>query len=479
MRIALIGRTSCALVILASTSVAGPRTHPPGEIMAKPLGPPQANREMTQPPPAKSVGDMTKWRDMLTGDPARAAEPFAPPSLETEKELAGLSRGSRPALLTWDRVYALAVVRARSRRGAYLDSLDPAALVAEAAQDGFADFAQFAMLLVAASPFSSDLAFRDPSAAVLELLRRRQTIENARMNAAIHEALEKWTRDIAKGESGLDQLDADLVRDSLDRARRRVADETGQYRDELDKLKIALGLRPRAAVILDRQNIDAFRAGFGALASWHRNAQRSREELHGLIERLPGLGEVILGGQPILAKIEINPDNGEDVLTTAVQLAIKNRADRDRYRATMDSGVQLELRIRRRIRGLSDTRRAYKAAKGEYEMAERLYDQMFERLFAATAHVISSRAIVLQRTIEQLDRVLAAKDRLITLWVSFRTERLALYRDVGALPYDDFKSFYDDLSAGPAAASAVPPALPQPAGAAPSPPAPLVAPRAD
>ena len=42
---------------------------------------------------------------------------------------------------------------------------------------------------------------------------------------------------------------------------------------------------------------------------------------------------------------------------------------------------------------------------------------------------------------------LNAEDRLVTIWTSFQTERLALYRELGILPYDDWKSFFNDLSA--------------------------------
>ncbi len=47
--------------------------------------------------------------------------PQLPPrSLDSVKEIAGLSTGSRPELLTWERVYTLALVRDRagSTRGA-------------------------------------------------------------------------------------------------------------------------------------------------------------------------------------------------------------------------------------------------------------------------------------------------------------------------------------------------------------------------
>ena len=74
-------------------------------------------------------------------------------------------------------------------------------------------------------------------------------------------------------------------------------------------------------------------------------------------------------------------------------------------------------------------------------------DQIFERLVAPSAGVNSSRSLLLERLIDQISQVKKVEDRLITLWTSFRAERLALYMTWGALPYDDWKSFYDDLAA--------------------------------
>ena len=52
-----------------------------------------------------------------------------------------------------------------------------------------------------------------------------------------------------------------------------------------------------------------------------------------------------------------------------------------------------------------------------------------------------------QGLLDQLDQIRRAEDRLVGLWASFKAERLAFYRDFGVLPYDDWKSFYDDLAA--------------------------------
>jgi hypothetical protein len=54
-----------------------------------------------------------------------------------------------------------------------------------------------------------------------------------------------------------------------------------------------------------------------------------------------------------------------------------------------------------------------------------------------------------QSLLDQFDEIRDAQDRLVELWASFKAQRLALYRDLGILPYDDWKSFYDDLAALP------------------------------
>ena len=61
-----------------------------------------------------------------------------------------------------------------------------------------------------------------------------------------------------------------------------------------------------------------------------------------------------------------------------------------------------------------------------------------------------------------------AQDRLIALWTSFRVERLALYRDLGVLPYDHWDAFYADLSA-PGRAAPEPDPAAAPAGPVPPP----------
>jgi hypothetical protein len=166
----------------------------------------------------------------------------------------------------------------------------------------------------------------------------------------------------------------------------------------------------------------------------------------------------MIDGQPILGGIDADPDQMEGVLTKAVQLAIKNRADLAKGQFPTDADLLLELRVRRRIRHLFETRRAYAGEKRDYELAIRLKDQTFERLVAPTAGVRMPRSPLLAELIEHEARALKAEDRLVALWTSFRAERLALDRDLGVLPYDDWSSFYADLSAARVVPGEVPPA---------------------
>jgi hypothetical protein len=40
-------------------------------------------------------------------------------------------------------------------------------------------------------------------------------------------------------------------------------------------------------------------------------------------------------------------------------------------------------------------------------------------------------------------QLLTAQTRLITTWVAYETQRMALYRDLGIMPYDEWEAFYE------------------------------------
>jgi hypothetical protein len=374
------------------------------------------------------------------------------------QELAGLPLDSRPEILTWERVYALALVRERDGRGGFAEALDPKALDERFARLGVADFNRFRKDFLAGRPGAGG-SFRDPSGDYFDLLRRLQMIENARRNFAAHDNLRKLTAELIQGPySGLSQLDVDLITAAVVRDRRRLSDEIGQFRDRLDELKVALGLSPHAPVIPDRRSLVRFQNTFHAVENWARSPDRNLNDLRKLTHQVPVLGRVVIDGQPILGTVEGNAEPSEELFASAVRFAIKNRRGPDQRLVTGDAEVQLESRVRRRIRHLFETRDDYNGtrigarddyggAKRSYELARRLADQSFERLVSPTSAVVSGRSQLLASVLEHLTDIREAEDRLVTLWTSFRADRLALFVEVGVLPYADWASFYKDLAA--------------------------------
>src|ERR1700722_10824992 len=78
-----------------------------------------------------------------------------------DKEVVGLAPDSRLELLTWERVYALALVRIRDGRRDLAEALDPKALDEQASRLGVADFDRFRKDFLAARPGAGG-TFRDP-----------------------------------------------------------------------------------------------------------------------------------------------------------------------------------------------------------------------------------------------------------------------------------------------------------------------------
>jgi hypothetical protein len=347
-----------------------------------------------------------------------------------DKELVGLESESRLELLTWERVYALVLTRSRDSRGGYAEALDPKTLAAQAARLGVADFDRFRKDFLAAR------------------LRRLQMIDNARKNIYCHENLSKLIAELSLGTSfGLSPLDLDRVNAALLEARRGLSDEIGQFRDQLDEVKVALGLSPHAPVIPDRQSLATFRTAFEAVQYWFMDPDRAPYDMRKLTHKLPTLGKVVVDRNPILGAFEGEPEPGEAVLANAVRIALKNRVGLEEPWAGDETDTPLEVRVRRHIRNLFQTRQAYHAEKRNYEFATRLRDQSLEHLVAPSTASVSGRSQLLVRLLAQFTQIWKVEDRLVTLATSFRAERLALYRDLGSLPYADWASFYRDLSA--------------------------------
>jgi hypothetical protein len=381
----------------------------------------------------------------------------------SDVELVGLPARGSAELLTWDRVYALALVRARSGAATAAETLAPQALAEQARRHGVADFARFRKDVIAGRAEAGG-AFHDPGGAYLAVLRRLQAIEDARRHVATLENLSRFMREMIQGSgAGLSQLDIDLMAEALVRGRQKIFREIAGFRDAIDELKVELGLSPHAAVVPDRGALVGFARVLDAAEAWSRRPDRMLAELPRIVGRLPAPGDAVVEGRAILGAIEEVPIRMEHILRESSRLAIRNRAGADQ--AMGEGEVALELRVRRRIRHLLETRRAYEDQKRSYVRSIIVKDQSFERLFSPPSESnATSRTPVVRGLLDDLERVRDSEDRLIALWTSFRSERLALYRDLGALPHDNWDAFYADLAAEPAAESApaaAPPRAPE------------------
>ncbi len=429
---------ACVVWILAPASVVGQPPAPPSAQPAEPVvgqapAPPRLDGQVVPIRPGEAMG----ITEIIV---ARV------PPLDL-KMAAGLSPDSHPELLTWERVYALALVRARRGHGPLAEALDPKALDDQAARNGVADFARFRKEFLAAKP-GADEDFRDPSGDFLALLGRLQMIDHARRNVAFHENMLKLMQELIQGQaSGLSQLDVDLVNAALVRARQSWSDESADFRNRLDALKVELGLSPHAPVLPDHQSVVAFSRVSDELEAWSRRPDRILSELPRIIHGQPVLGSVVVEGLPILERIGGGPAPSEDMLTRAARLAIQNRGAVDKGRSPGDADAALELDVRRRVRHLFELRRAYNGEQRSYDLAIRMLDQAFERLVAPSEAIASPRSPMLAGLLGQENQRLNAENRLVTVWTSFQAERLALYRELGILPYADWKSFINELSA--------------------------------
>ena len=307
MRMISMRFLACAVCVLAPVSV-----------LAQLQPPPQQEEERDQSFTAHGL--------------AKVIEPRIPSSLDAvlDKEVAGLAAGRHPEVLTWERVYALALVRARGGAGPRTESLDPKALAEQAARYGVADFARFRKEFLAAGSRDHD-GLRDPSDDLLALLGRLKGIDHTRQNVTFYENIFRLMSELAKGESsGVTQLNLDQVEDVKVKARQNLDHQIAEYRNRLDRFKVALGLSVRArwcwtGRVWRHSGGCLIRPGTGKCdptglsANFPRSSRDCRPWVRSRFD-----------GRPILTLMGGNPDQQEEVLTRAARLAIQNRSDLDK-----------------------------------------------------------------------------------------------------------------------------------------------------
>ena len=229
-------------------------------------------------------------------------------------------------------------------------------------------------------------------------------------------------------------------------------DERQHYRDQLDALKVRLGLSPHAPVAFDKGDLAGFRKTFQDADLWCADPQGSPVDLPKIAGQLPTLKDVVIDGHSAAAvamsNVEARPSE-EEFLAVAARVALgnKNRGAQDDAGNRESDAAGLELRVRAAVRRLLRIRIAYEIERRDFVLLVRGKSQAQEQLLAPPRREESrpQRADLIPELIGIQGQILANQDRLVSLWTEYQTVRLALFRDLGTLPCDDWKSFYDQL----------------------------------
>lgn len=408
--------------------------------------------------PAKAVPPPVVTTAPPTDKPGHEGIKVQEIQLWDDGQFAGLPPKSHFEVLTWERVYTLALIHCRAPQDAdhraLAASIDPTALAEQARRFGIADFERFRQDFLAKGPDPGDKrrTFVDPSRSIFDLLSRLQTLENSQKFLKDLEQLKAVSREAfaeVPGAPRLNRLDR-----WLEIARQRFEEHLQAYRGRLNAVKAELGLSPNAPVVPDRRGLIRFRTVFEKTDSWFRNPQRNPSVLPTIAAELPRLENVILGETSFFDVSETDPARREAWLNAAEQTAIKNRGQGE-------PDKEVDQRIRRRLKRLFEIGDAYQKERQRFLLALQAKNQTFEKI---TAPPQPGVVLKVPDLIGLHAQIVASESQLVALWASFQAEHLTLARDLRVLPGQDWKSFYAQIDSSTAAQAPVrnPRVAPQP-----------------
>ncbi len=251
-------------------------------------------------------------------------------------------------------------------------------------------------------------------------------------------------QELTRGESsGLTQRELDRIDDALQRARAEMLETRRRYRDGLGALKVELGLSLEEPAYLDRSSLGAFREVFDEAAKWPLAPRLDYARLDAIASGLPALEDVAIEGRSLLAEVRRDADLDEDFLKAAAALATRNLG----ARPAGASDDALLLRVRGGVRTLRETFLSYELEKRRFVLVTRTRLLAQGQLFAPAAGATNVGTAQVEDLVGLQDQVRANRDRLVALWTSYQARRLALARDLGTLPADDWKTFLGQLAA--------------------------------
>lgn len=434
------------------TKVPAPKKAPHRSAQASPAPAPMPVDGDIPQPPAFVVEEL----DGRPVDVARFAELYIPPTdIPTDAELLGVPKESRPDVLTLEDAYALALIEARSPtpRSAFAGAqrLEAANLAAQRKLLDVGNFGQFRTeyFAVRNADGTGTGRFRDPSEAYLKLMVLGFQIQHK------GPVIDRTGRDVTGlaemirlGGTGVSQEGLDRASDAALKLRQEFEEQLQRYRDAREHLNVQLGLAPRVAVVPNVKLLDAFAAVFSDVDLWYSNEGRQPGELSKFGKKLPAPVDVALGGTSVLAE---KPEL-ERLLQAGEDLAIANRRRAEVKSPPAESEEQLALRVRGRIRSLRRTAYEYRLEKERWVISLRRKDHAQRLIFAPPApagvpavSVTDATAMLAQCTVNRM----RCEQRLVAYWTTYLIERAALYRDLGAMPYETWASFLSQFTPAP------------------------------
>ena len=148
-------------------------------------------------------------------------------------------------------------------------------------------------------------------------------------------------------------------------------------------------------------------------------------------------------------------------------------------RTLMNAEDNIKLAVRTQVYQLINQAESYEVQKTNLLLTVRQRDLSLQQIIAPPASSAGggNDAAQAQQTvnfIQSINGTLQIQTQLLQQWISFQTQRLSLYRDLGLLPYDEWEAFYEffpadsSTSDGPGAngASGGQPSASRPANAA-------------
>lgn len=184
-----------------------------------------------------------------------------------------------------------------------------------------------------------------------------------------------------------------------------------------------------------------------------------------------------LNYQPFIPASEQNPfgfnsQSNQFNLTINAELPLVRVAERNNFRTElinyqrarrllMSQEDSVKFQVRQQIRFLVQFLENYEITKTNLILVLRQRDQALQQLIAppdqgaggggVNPNLAANQATQTINFITAVQQVLDQQNSLIQFWVSYQTERLALYRDLGIMPYDEWEAYYELFAANDAA----------------------------